>query len=73
LADPGKLAGEQFAVPKTIPSQARAVKGRSGWIVSVSGGIDLDTERVLERARNNPKLSSMRQTAFADADSWWWD
>ena len=73
LTDPGKLTGESFAVPQTVPSQARAVRGRSSWIVSVSGGIDLDTGRILKRAETNPKLSSIRQTAFADADPWWWD
>jgi hypothetical protein len=73
LTDPGKLVGEKFTVPEKVPSQARAIRGRSGWIVSVSGGIDLDTARVLDRAESNPQLTLIRQQALDDADSWWWD
>lgn len=73
LMDPRKLKGEDFAVPTSVPSQASLVRGRRGVVVSVSGGVDFDTESVWEKAVTNPKLSSIRKAAAGDTQTWWWD
>jgi len=73
LTDPGKLIGEAYAVPKSVRSQARVVRGREGWIVSVSGGVDLETGSILEKVQIDPKLTAVRQAAIDPAQSWWWD
>jgi hypothetical protein len=77
LSDPSKLVGEDFSVPKYVPSQASAVRGRSGWVVSVSGGVELDTWNVIERVETNPELAAIREEAFKNVDDkaqlWWWD
>jgi hypothetical protein len=73
LMDPSKLKGEDFAVPTTVPSQASLVRGRRGIVVSVSGGVDLDTASVWKKAVTNPRLSSIRTAAAGDTQTWWWD
>jgi hypothetical protein len=49
------------------------VRGRGGWVVSVSGGVDLDTKGVLDAVEENSKLAVIRQTAMGNRQSWWWD
>jgi hypothetical protein len=73
LSDPGKLIGEDFTVPIRVPSQARAVRGRGGWVVSVSGGVDFDTKGVLDAVEENSKLAVIRQAAMGSRQRWWWD
>ena len=73
LTDPGKFTGENFAVPKTVLSKAGALQSRSGWIVSVSGGVDLDTASVLQKVKTDPRLSPIRRDAINRSDPWWWD
>lgn len=74
MTDPGRLVGEKFSVPRQVASIASAQKGRSGWIVSVSGGVDLDTWNVLKKVEVNPDLETLRAKQAADAGQrWWWD
>lgn len=73
LTDPSKLIGESFAVPKTVPSHARVLKRRKGWVVSVSGGVDLDTGSVLDDVETNPNLDPIRKAALDRDQQWWWD
>jgi hypothetical protein len=74
LTDSSKLVGESYSIPKLVPSQASAVRGRSGWIVSVSGGVDLDTWNVLKRVQTSVGLSAVRTTACDEnVSAWWWD
>lgn len=73
LMDPSKLRGQNFTVPRSVPSQASLVRGRRGIVVSVSGGVDIDTASVLEKAVTNPKLSMIRSAEAANSQAWWWD
>jgi len=73
LTDPSKLTGEEFAVPKSVPSQARALRGRRGWVVSVSGGVDLNAEPVVAHAVTDRKLAAIRDKSAHRGRSWWWD
>ncbi len=73
LTDARKITGESMSVPKRIASQARALRGARGWVVSVSGGVDLDTAGVLAQAEVNPKLEAARDQAKDVTAAWWWD
>ncbi len=73
LTDPGKLIGESFEVPKSVPSQAGVVRSRNGWVVSVSGGVDLDTGSMLDKVETNAKLAAIYAAAIDRSEQWWWD
>lgn len=73
LTDPSKLVGEEFSIPKHVPSQSSVLRSRRGWIVSVSGGVDLDTWKVLEHIEINPKLAVVHEDSLAESQHWWWD
>lgn len=74
MMNPSRIQGENFPVPTTVPAQANLVRGRQGTVVSVSGGVDLSSLRVLERSVATPELSPIREKAKSeDSQRWWWD
>jgi hypothetical protein len=74
LHDAAALQVASFHVPRTLPSQASAVAHRRSWIVGISGGVELDSWRVLERVVVDSRLSRRHHEAVsAPRDAWWWD
>ena len=72
--DESRLQLAAHRVPKTVASQANAVKKRRAWVISVSGGVDLDVGSVV----NTPAVQAEVQTARTSSSpsqskSWWWD
>jgi hypothetical protein len=63
--------GPRFQVPKLVDSQASLIRGRRGWFVSVSGGVDIDAWSPLENVVEDPKLMALRLKATsADERNW---
>ncbi len=61
-------------VPITVASQASAVRVGRAWVVSVSGGVELDVPRVVNAADVRAEVREVRRQAIPrNMDSWWWD
>ncbi len=61
-------------VPKTIPSQANSLRKGSQWVVTVSGGVEIDSWAAADKPETRGELAETRQAAAAkDARRWWWD
>jgi hypothetical protein len=74
LMNPKEIALGQFPVPRTIASKASFVKQSKGWLVAVSGGVELDSWTVLEKVTESRELSKFRIAAASKRpDMWWWD
>ena len=71
LSDPMKIHGQEYSVPTSVSSLASVTRGRKGWVVSVSGGVDLDIQTVLETASTNQDLDKI--APISNGESWWWD
>lgn len=74
-SDAKQVAVRKFDVAATTPSRASVVNRGSQWIVSVSGGVDLDSWSVVEKAVESRDLVAKRQQARPPANvaGWWWD
>ena len=73
LLDESRLRGATLEVPKTVDSQASFVRARRGWIVSVSGGVEIDPWSVVEDVRQLDSLENVQQhSAVRRLDHWWW-
>ena len=74
LLDETKLKTPPHAVPESVPSQASMVKGQNGWIVSVSGGVEIDAFGVVENVEPDAKIGETYKEAISHAppDRWWW-
>ena len=74
LLDDTRLELAPHAVPKTVASHASALRKHGAWVVSVSGGVELDVGRAVNDAGVAPDVGAARTQATPRAgDSWWWD
>jgi hypothetical protein len=74
LLDDARLQLAAHYVPKTVASHASALRRNRAWLVSVSGGVELDVPRVVNAAEVRADLREARQRAAPnDAEPWWWD
>ncbi len=82
--DFGLLKGEadqlptpSWKTPKTITPECSFVKGRVGWTVSASGGVELNPWQVVsQQAKSDSAVKvvyakAVKPTA-AQGDAWWW-
>ncbi len=63
------------SVPKSVDPQCSFIRGRNGWVVTASGGVDLNAFEVVENQTTDAAVSETRSTAIAAAssDRWWWN
>lgn len=74
LLDEKRLAVAHYQVPKSIDSRASLIRRGQEWILSLSGGVQVDSWSVLQHVETKPDLASVRQSAIsALAERWWWD
>jgi hypothetical protein len=74
LLDEKRLQLAAHRVPKNVASQASAVERGQAWIVSVSGGVELDVTHAVNAAEVQPDVREARlQAAPNPTTSWWWD
>ena len=61
--------------PKAVQPQCSFVKGRNGWTVTASGGVDINGFEVVQNQQVEPSLADTQSSALAAAEpaNWWWD
>lgn len=64
-----------YTVPKAVDPQCSFIRGRSGWVVTASGGVDINAFEIVQRQQTVEDIAAMRTTAMAAAhgNRWWWD
>jgi hypothetical protein len=74
LLDEKKLAVAEYHVPQKVDSKASLIRKGKGHILSLSGGVQVDSWSVLNRVETSAGLSTTRQSAAPqDTSRWWWD
>jgi hypothetical protein len=69
----GDMPVECYYAPRQVDSQASTLQKSGGWLISVSGGVQLAPWQMLEHARTNAQLRDTREKASARGESWWWN
>ncbi|PAY19608.1 hypothetical protein CKO51_10105 [Rhodopirellula sp. SM50] len=83
LGDASRLQGPRYRVPTSIPSVASKIRGRKGWIVSVSGGVKIDAWTVAGQTETDDGIAAVRtqavrtqavrtQAVQGAGQRWWW-
>jgi hypothetical protein len=67
----GEQQLEEYPAPRSVASQASFVKASRGWVISVSGGVEIYPWQVADRTEVSKDLASARQ-AQPTAKSWYW-
>lgn len=71
----GSLKTNTWQTPKTIPPHCSFIKGSRGWVVSVSGGVDVNPWQVVSQdVKVDNSLAKIRSSTDAAKRSiWWWN
>jgi hypothetical protein len=74
LLDEQRLAVAEYHVPRTLAAQASLIRKDRQWIISVSGGVEIDSWSVLDQVEVDRDLAEVRTRAVrAKPERWWWD
>jgi hypothetical protein len=74
LLDDTRLQPAAHRIPKNVDSHASAFKRGRTWVVSVSGGVELDVPRVVNAAELQVEAREAWMRASPKRiESWWWD
>ena len=74
LLDERRLQLAAHRIPKNVASHASALRVGATWVVSVSGGVELDVPRVVNAAELQVDVREARMHASPiHIESWWWD
>ncbi len=73
LLDEKQLGLDEFDVPRRVPTQAAVLRKGRSWIVSASGGVELNVWPLVEKGQPDAKMALLRARAEHQGDHWWWD
>ncbi len=61
-----------FNAPKQVPSKASTLKKGRNWVISVSGGVAIQSWALADKAREDDSVAAVRrQTTLAENANWW--
>jgi hypothetical protein len=73
LMDADQLPADQYHAPKQVPSIASVVQKRGTWIISASGGVQIESWALADKAETSDALAPEREKALVGNQNWWWD
>ena len=75
LEDNPTVEFASYATPKTVEPQSSFVRGRAGWIVTASGGVQVNAFEVVENQKTDASIADVRAAALASNENkrWWWN
>ena len=63
-----------YEVPRSVSPQCSFIRGRKGWVVTASGGVDINAFEVVDNQVVAPEVSATASVALAArSDAWWWN
>lgn len=71
----GTVTTRNFEAPKQTPTQASFLKKGSQYVISASGGVDLDPWKIVDEVATNEGLAKLKSKAAIDPtmSRWWWN
>jgi len=74
LTDAQAVPTQGHAVPKAVASQASFLRLSRGWLITLSGGVEVDSWKLAENQRESRGLAEERKKSVLPAEKrWWWD
>lgn len=70
--DPDLLV-ESYHAPRQVDTQASVLQKGNNWIISASGGVQINPWQPLEKMAPSPTLTAERTKAAAHGTAWWWN
>jgi hypothetical protein len=75
LTDPeGKLLFDPLQPPKTVPSQCSYLKKGRSYIITASGGVEIDAWGVVEKNQTDAAVDKVHRASTGPQNgNWWWN
>jgi len=73
LLDARQLPHDQFEAVKRTDSVVSMTQKGSQWIISASGGVQIDSWSIADKKETSPAVAEARTKAQPTADRWWWN
>jgi hypothetical protein len=66
------VKADVFNAPKQVPSIASVLSKAKGSVMSISGGVSINSWMIVDKPKTSEKVAAARQkAAFADTGNWW--
>jgi hypothetical protein len=70
----GPLTVEKWYEPKTVSPECSFLKTRGGWIVTASGGVQVESWQVADKTKIDSAIQGRHERAQRTSGSaWWWN
>jgi hypothetical protein len=74
LMESPELRPDLFFAPKQVDSMASVLKKGRGWIISVSGGVMINSWNIADKAKPSDAVAPARaKAAPGETANWWWN
>lgn len=68
-----ELPVEQYNAPHHVDSIASIMRKGSNYVITVSGGVQIDSWGAVMKPESSDKLAGVRSSATPPAAGWWWN
>lgn len=72
LLDENAVVTGRYQAPQTVPALANVIKKRSGYVITVSGGVEVDPWKVVANREKTDSLAPVRAQSIPSDNKWWW-
>jgi len=64
-----------YTTPKAVEPHCSFIRGRAGWVVTASGGVDINGFEIVQKQTSDAISGQVRQEALAAStgNRWWWN
>lgn len=78
LGQESEIATTSYPVPKAVSPECSFIRGRQGWVVTASGGVEVTPFDVVESQELDASLTELHakvaeNTPERTANRWWWN
>ena len=73
LTNPGAVSIEEYNAPKQVDSVVSNLRKGTNWLISASGGIDINSWAALAKVNENEKIAPVRAASAPAGENWWWN
>jgi hypothetical protein len=74
LGDEGAIETLAWHSPKSIDTECSFIRAGGEWIITASGGVEMNTWQVASRSEVEEQTVEIRKAAIAaDKTAWWWN
>ncbi len=73
LLDPDDVEVEAFPAPKQVDSKASLMKKGRNWVISASGGVQVDSWFYADRVEQSDTPAEARPATLPGGSNWWWN